>query len=373
VSERLPALALADADSDADTERRRRRRQAQSLGTLGAVFTSYALDGVLLAALWLADGVPGSAVTIYVAGGCALCALFWLVFRMGWNERTANPYLTMQQTLSSAGLMLFVAWAAPEAALLLLLIIFLVFAFAALQLPPRQLIAAWLLISVGIGALVWAIDGALSIPHATPAQLALSCVWVSLVLGRCAFVGIYGARLRQQLGARNRELSDARDRLHELATRDPLTGALNRRAIVDQLTEAVADGRRVAAVLVDLDHFKKINDRHGHLAGDQVLRRFVIAAAQCLRGRDRLGRYGGEEFLLVLEDVPDASAARAVAERVRTAIEAEDWAPIVPGVHVTASFGLAQAEPGEAADDLLRRADAALYKAKGDGRNRVFC
>jgi diguanylate cyclase len=365
VSERLPAHAPADA------ERRRRRRLAQSLGTLKAVFTSYALDGLLLAALWLADGVPGRAVVVYLAGGSTLCALFWLVFRMGLNERAANPYLTMPQALASAALMLSVAWAAPEAALLLVLVIFLVFAFAALQLPPRTLIAAWLLISVGIGVLVWAIDGALSIPHATPAQLALSCVWVSLVMGRCAFVGIYGARLRQQLGARNRELADARDRLHELATRDPLTGALNRRAIVEQLVDAVGAGRRAAAVLVDLDHFKRINDSHGHLAGDQVLRRFVIAAAQCLRGRDRLGRYGGEEFLLVLEDVPDVGAAHAVAERVRAAIEAEDWSPIVSGLAVTASFGLALAEAGEAAEELLRRADAALYAAKAEGRNRV--
>jgi diguanylate cyclase len=365
VSERLPAHAPDDA------ARRRRRRQAQSLGTLGAVFTSYALDGLLLGALWLAGGVPGSAVVVYLSAGSALCALFWLVFRMGWNERAANPYLTLPQTLSSAALMLITAWATPEAALLLMLIIFLVFAFAALQLPPRPLIMAWLLISAGIGALVFSIDGELSIPHATPAQLALSTLWVSLVMGRCAFVGIYGARLRQQLGARNRELADARDRLHELATRDPLTGALNRRAIVEHLDNQLASRRDTAAVLVDLDHFKRINDHHGHLAGDQVLRRFVVLAAQCLRSHDRLGRYGGEEFLIALDDVPDGDAARAVAERVRHALEAEDWSPIVPGAAVTASFGLARAAAGDTAEDLLRRADAALYAAKEAGRNRV--
>jgi len=164
--------------------------------------------------------------------------------------------------------------------------------------------------------------------------------------------------------------------LERLATRDDLTGILNRRAILEQIEDALARLRRgggpFALLLFDLDHFKRINDGWGHGAGDGVLRQFVALVQTLLRDVDRFGRLGGEEFVLLLERV-DASAARHLAERIRAAVQSTPF--IVDRLHaveLTVSLGLADLRAGDRrASDPLERADRALYRAKAEGRNRV--
>ncbi|WP_238139660.1 GGDEF domain-containing protein [Roseateles aquatilis] len=158
-----------------------------------------------------------------------------------------------------------------------------------------------------------------------------------------------------------------------LATRDVLTGALTRRALLQAGGEEFDRWRRyehpLSLLLLDLDHFKQVNDRHGHLVGDRVLAGSAAAIRAALRGTDRLGRYGGEEFVILLPST-GADAARASAERVRTALLAHEPAPGVPPC--SASIGVAWAQPGDTSlDTLLARADVALYRAKANGRNRV--
>jgi len=167
--------------------------------------------------------------------------------------------------------------------------------------------------------------------------------------------------------------------LHETlrreATHDRLTGVLNRAAILDHLQQAlerrVREGGDIGLILVDLDHFKQINDRHGHLAGDAVLQEAARRMRMALRPYDRVGRYGGEEFLVLAPD-SGSDDTRAIAERIRQAIQAT---PIVAGdgeLIVTASLGLANARGGSFDPaDLIAPADAALYRAKKGGRNRV--
>ena len=157
-------------------------------------------------------------------------------------------------------------------------------------------------------------------------------------------------------------------RLKRLVITNPLTSALNRRALDDllaHLDEPADDPRSVLAI--DLDCFKAVNDRLGHLAGDQVLRAVVTTIAHALRQRDRVMRLGGEEFLVVLPGVA-LPAARAIAERVREAVAT---AELAPGAQVTISIGVAERARGEARDSLLQRADEALYRAKARGRNCV--
>ncbi len=198
---------------------------------------------------------------------------------------------------------------------------------------------------------------------------------IAVLTALSLLIGLYGATLRQKLLLRGRELADATGRLHELAMRDALTGALNRRATMDLLDEALraqsAGGPAVSVALVDLDHFKGINDRFGHPVGDEVLRRFVTAAVRATREADRVGRWGGEEFLVVLPACADARAAAAIAERVRESVATHPWGEIAPGLSVTASIGVAAARPGAGTAELLARADRALYRAKHDGRDRV--
>lgn len=164
-----------------------------------------------------------------------------------------------------------------------------------------------------------------------------------------------------------------RDEFEHLATHDDLTQALNRRAILAageaELQRWQRYGLPFALLLLDIDHFKRINDTHGHLVGDQVLQRFVEVLRPVLRGPDRLARYGGEEFF-VLMPATDAPAALAAAERLRGAVERQTATADLPAC--TASIGLACVQAGdEALTALISRADAALYRAKAQGRNRV--
>ncbi len=163
--------------------------------------------------------------------------------------------------------------------------------------------------------------------------------------------------------------------LETAATTDPLTGVFNRRRVLELAEAEVARARRyghaLSVVMFDLDHFKQINDRHGHWGGDHVLRAFPIRLEKHLRRNDTLGRLGGEEFVIVLPET-DRTAAAAAAERVRAAIAAESIPIGSSSVTLTLSAGCAELAPDDVAfEPLLRRADAALYAAKRAGRNRV--
>lgn len=156
------------------------------------------------------------------------------------------------------------------------------------------------------------------------------------------------------------------------ADTDDLTGLASRRCILIALNAALTCGMErgpLAVALVDVDHFKAVNDRYGHATGDLVLRRVGGAVVSALRSADRVGRFGGEEFLLVLQGA-DAPTALAIADRVRRAVETRPRGADEPGV--TISIGFAMAEPGDDADTLIDRADRALYAAKAAGRNRVL-
>jgi two-component system, cell cycle response regulator len=165
------------------------------------------------------------------------------------------------------------------------------------------------------------------------------------------------------------ELLEQSRRLETMIFEDALTGLANRRFILTQLSSHVSAARRhgrpVSVAIVDIDHFKPVNDEYGHQAGDQVLVAVATALAEHLRAEDQLGRLGGEEFLVVLPDT-ESGAARLVADKLRTEVAA---APTC--VPVTVSVGVAT-WADEAPEELLRRADDALYRAKDAGRDRVM-
>jgi two-component system, cell cycle response regulator len=183
-------------------------------------------------------------------------------------------------------------------------------------------------------------------------------------------------RVGRRLIDLHREIEAKNRLLEELALTDPLTGLPNRRAVeswaAPQMSGAQRYGFSFWVVLVDLDHFKKINDTYGHDAGDTVLKRF----ADVLRGHTRLsdisGRIGGEEFLLVIT-YADENGAKLVVDRIRQQLAAERFLFDGKSVQVTASFGMAGL-PAKSAlkfEDLVAQADEALYRAKDSGRNRI--
>jgi diguanylate cyclase (GGDEF)-like protein len=179
--------------------------------------------------------------------------------------------------------------------------------------------------------------------------------------------------------ARAIELSRADNaRLEMLALTDPLTLALNRRALMDGLSAELERARRYALVLsilmVDIDHFKDVNDRYGHLAGDEVLRCVVRVLQREARSVDFVARYGGEEFVVVLPET-SAEGAFALAERICARVREEpiETPHAATPLHVTVSIGVATVPSPqvESTDDLIAMADAALYRAKREGRDRV--
>lgn len=186
------------------------------------------------------------------------------------------------------------------------------------------------------------------------------------------------ARLRVQL--RRKHYSDrlrsAMDDTLAMAVTDPLTGLYNRRYANNHLESLIARqeavGQGLAAMALDLDRFKAINDTHGHAAGDEVLREFARRLRESVRGIDLVARTGGEEFLVVMPDIAPEHA-ESVAERVRRSVESAGFP--LPGLavplDVTVSIGLAFHRPGDPASALLERADAALYASKSAGRNMV--
>jgi two-component system cell cycle response regulator len=173
-----------------------------------------------------------------------------------------------------------------------------------------------------------------------------------------------------RVGALRDQLLERERGLEELAYNDELTRVYNRRFLSRQLSALVRSATRhrrtLSLVLVDIDRFKSINDTHGHARGDAVLARVASRLQHVLREEDYAGRWGGEEFLVLLPDVEEAGA-QATAERLRASVADRP----VAGLRVTVSAGCATWAAGESPDDLLRRADAALYVAKRRGRDQV--
>jgi diguanylate cyclase (GGDEF)-like protein/PAS domain S-box-containing protein len=184
-------------------------------------------------------------------------------------------------------------------------------------------------------------------------------------------------RSNAQLVESKREIEQMNAELMRLATRDPLTGALNRRALFERFESLLSDARTantpLCCIMIDIDHFKQFNDRHGHLVGDEVLRSVFRVLASVVRDRDVLARYGGEEFCIVLPGI-ELSVAAQVAERLRERVETTAGQSLRDPreLQVTTSLGVAALRPNlDSADGLIERADAALYEAKRSGRNRV--
>ena len=172
------------------------------------------------------------------------------------------------------------------------------------------------------------------------------------------------------------ELLAAQAQLEILVSHDFLTGLWNRSAVLERLAQELARSQRernpVGVILTDIDHFKRVNDTYGHARGDQVLQEVAKRMTETIRPYDSVGRYGGEEFLIVVADC-DIQQTFGLAERIRHALSAAPMALTGGPSEVTASFGVSASHPGEDVDlkDLIEAADRALYRAKENGRNRV--
>lgn len=251
--------------------------------------------------------------------------------------------------------------------------------FATLQMGCFHLTRAEFAVAALFGAAGYAmVNIVIYIQHPESIDLSGEMVqWgaFTLLIAGFAILGGEIGRIRIAFNNRNAELSKALDRVSELAIKDDLTGLYNRRYIMDVMRQqqALADRGVYNYVIcfVDLDHFKQINDVHGHSIGDVVLQRFSSIAEDRLSPIDYCARFGGEEFVLVLTKA-DLEKAMLVAEDVRVAVSDIDFDDIAKDLNVTVSVGVAECRVGEAVEAVLSRADGALYEAKENGRNQVL-
>jgi diguanylate cyclase (GGDEF)-like protein len=364
---------MSEVLSDSITDRAvhsallRREQVGRTGGLLMAAGTALLVCLALLVCAFL-DLLPWQVAIEGTAGVLTLVVLFYLIVRTGLNLRFKDPSLATEQTAAAILFLAYImyhAWPAREALTLFYLLAML---FGALRLSAARLAALSVLALVAHGTMLhfsYLRDQEYMDVEAAITEFAV----LMIALPWFAAMGGYVNRLRASLAESNRKLQQALERIHDIAIRDELTGAYNRRFLMETLAREHARASRLggsfSVCLIDVDHFKKVNDTFGHAAGDRLLKHVAAVAAQGLRGVDVFGRFGGEEFLVVLPDTGRAGAL-FVAERIRAAVESA----ALP-VRVTVTIGIAE-HAGDDVAAVLARADQALYRGKAGGRNRVI-
>jgi diguanylate cyclase (GGDEF)-like protein len=197
---------------------------------------------------------------------------------------------------------------------------------------------------------------------------------VILIVASSQTVGLVVAFLALSFCNLERRSTILQRRTETRAARDGLTGAMNRASFTGHARREIGQHRRinsnVSLLFVDVDRFKRINDTYGHETGDRVLKRIIRLARCCLRSGDTVARWGGEEFVVLLP-ATDLNGALLIAEKIRYRIEVEQFDALATGLRVTVSIGCAEISNGEGLDELVARADRALYEAKHQGRNQT--
>lgn len=351
-------------------ERRARQRRQMYVGQVA----SYSLGASVLL-IYAYDGtISVDIASLFWFGGLLIIGTFTVLSEAGIGDRFTDHYLTVFQISAHMALQFVFLLSVPTIGIAFICVLFLIFAFGTLRMTSAQAMITWTLAAIGLAAVFLASDLPIGMPVATRLQRTALMLCFVLVIGQCAFLGLFGATLRKILYQRSIELKAAYQRIEELAELDELTGSYNRRCIMRLLDAEMDKSRRAstscAIALIDLDWFKRINDAHGHPIGDEVLRTFAITIFANIRPTDCFGRYGGEEFLLLLPDT-DGEAASRMLERLRSIVADLDWSAFSPGMRVTISAGVVTLRDVDTADTFLARADSALYSAKAQGRNRI--
>ncbi len=290
----------------------------------------------------------------------------------GWSERLPDPSLTIVQmswTITSGAVAYVLAGDARGVVpSVLAMILF----FGTFGLSLAQVIGIG---SYALFAFVVAVAAAARFNAASYTVVDTAyALMVLLVLAGSIALNLRIQSIRQRLGLQREALAQALAENRELAMRDELTGLLNRRAMLDLMLleqrRSLRSGRPLLLALLDIDHFKPINDQHGHSTGDRALQAFTAAVRGSVRDTDVLARWGGEEFVLMLCDTR-VDDGMELLDRVRSAVAQLQVLHVSDTVRFTVSAGLAQHVPGETIEHTLDRADQALYTAKALGRNRV--
>ncbi len=367
-----------------------------------------AINGVAFQFLWGEIPEFASRINSSLVGIVVIAALWFSSEFLKLEEHTPSTHRLFHLLQAFSALSILLVWTSlfqPATKLLVLSGILLVplFALAAIQVlrqdykPARYFTAAWGVLMAGVFASGLRFAGVLPVNFFTLYAMQISSMLEILILmlalverfrllheakkaaeetARQAMLE-FNIQLESLVAERTHALEQSNEELRRLARTDSLTGLLNHRAAIQEAEKALAGARRynfaLAIVMVDIDHFKLLNDRYGHQAGDEALSAVAGVLCSNLRETDVCGRYGGEEFILILTHT-NIGEAKALGSRIKQAV-AETRFNLAPGAQITASLGIAMCYPTQCgkhtADSLINAADKALYQAKNQGRNRV--
>jgi diguanylate cyclase (GGDEF)-like protein len=301
--------------------------------------------------------------------------LFWyIILRSGFNQRFEDPALTLPQILAALTVIAgaYAITGPVHGSTMMLLALVLVFGIFNMKAKGARIAGAYTVVLMGVTIAI----KVMTEPEHFPLKLEIAhFVLVASIVPTISSLAAQLSSLRAKLQNQKEELTQALGRIQVLATRDELTGLYNRRHMLDVLSQhqkrLMRTGHhRFCLAIIDLDFFKRINDTHGHNVGDEVLRNFSQAAATVLRETDVIARWGGEEFLVLLNDTHTSQAGIGL-ERIREHLERILLVPAMPELRPTFSAGLTGYWTDEPLHACIERADRALYQAKAEGRNRT--
>jgi diguanylate cyclase len=309
----------------------------------------------------------GMAVVVFES----LCAAgFYLAIRSGFSLRFKDPLLVLPQMLAAMSVAAYGYVVAPSLRPSLLHLMCVIQIFGMYSLVPRAskqaAIAGVLVLLPAAGLLV--VDPS---PQVIGEELKLTLA--AFVIGFLGLLAMRYSRVREQVARQHVQLEQAVNMAHNQLIRDALTGLVNRQHMQEKLNQAHAEARPHTVALIDIDHFKRVNDQHGHHTGDAVLQSLAELSRQTLAADETLCRWGGEEFLLLVHGAHAQARAASLLLQLRVALAGQrfgDAGTPAGALSVGFSAGLAHAQAGEAPDRLVERADRALYAAKAAGRNR---
>ena len=350
-----------------------RKQQLRISRSLTAAFVFLACIGLQVYAshTGLLEAEHGWRVSIL----CLVNITLWYgLLRSGLNLRFRDPALTMPQVLAAMTIIVYAYSGANQihGSIMILLTLVQVFGIFTMSLRDARLAGLYSLTLMGI-VMVYK---SLTDPVHYPYQLEIAhFILLAAILPTISHLAAQLSAMRARLQSQKNELAQALTRIQILATRDELTGLFNRRHMLDVLTQhqkrLIRSGHhRFCLALLDIDHFKRINDTHGHGVGDEVLREFAATLQRALRDTDVLARWGGEEFLLLINDTSPDLAIIGV-DRARELLAAGPLLPHMPDLKVTFSAGLTGYDDVEELNTCIDRADQALYRAKSEGRDRT--
>ncbi|MGE5450633.1 MAG: GGDEF domain-containing protein [Acidobacteriota bacterium] len=322
------------------------------------------------AGLFISDRAAQWAVALNVL---AMLAGYPLV-RSGKSMHWADPALVLPQMLGAQVLACFAYATAPDARGALMQWMCFIQVFGLFSLSPREVKLSGSG-SILILVLMLFIASSLCVPAFNPGEQTLRVVMQGFVMGILCWVSYHYSLMRGRVRAQKQELTQTVQAVQDIIEHDALTGLYNRRhmqiLLQGEMDRCHRSGHRFCIALVDLDHFKFINETYGPYVGDEVLKNFARHTRMILRETDVIARWGGEEFLLIMPDTNPSERAKVGLERLRRSLLLQTMSAQAPDLRATFSAGIAVYHPGETMDQVLDRADRALYQAKNQGRSRT--